>query len=175
MDISVNSSIPKTNSFPLAPGLAAGAERREGERSETDRSAAPAASRAPQPHPEVPADAKRLHFTAEYKLRILAEADAAKAMPGGVGALLRREGLYSSHLVGWRRERDSSVASALTPKRRGPKPRRDPQHQELERLRRENARLLDQLSKAELIIDVQKKVASLLGRELPPVKFPENS
>lgn len=175
MDISVNSSIPKKNGFPPAPGLAAGAERREGERSETDRSAAPAASRAPHPNPEVPADAKRRHFTAEYKLRILAEADAAKAMPGGVGALLRREGLYSSHLVGWRRERDSSVASALAPKRRGPKPRRDPQHQELERLRRENARLLDQLSKAELIIDVQKKVASLLGRELPPVKFPENS
>jgi transposase len=173
MEISVNSSIPKKNGLPSTPGLAPGAERREGERSETDRSAAPGASRAATPHPEVPADAKRRYFSAEYKLRILAEADEAKNLPGGVGALLRREGLYSSHLAGWRRERASGVASALAPKRRGPKPRRDPQHDELQRLRRENARLLDELDKAQLIIDVQKKVASLFGRELPKVEFPE--
>jgi transposase InsO family protein len=97
----------------------------------------------------------------------LAEADAAKNNPGAVGALLRREGLYSSHLVTWRREREAGVRKALAPKTRGPKPKHDPQQEELVHLRRENTRLADALSKAELIIEVQKKVGALLGWDLP--------
>src|SRR5690348_658064 len=91
--------------------LPAAAERREAERSEADRSAAagktvtPLPPAPPRPDPEVVAHAKRRTFTAAYKLGILAQADAATAQPGAIGALLRREGLYSSHLVTWRRER----------------------------------------------------------------------
>jgi transposase len=121
----------------------------------------------PRPDPEVVADAKRRTFTAEYKQRILAEADAAAAQPSGIGALLRREGLYSSHLVTWRRERQAGVLKGLTPHKRGPKPRRNAQEQEMQKLRRENQRLTEQLRKAEIVIDVQKKVGALLGWPLP--------
>ncbi len=105
------------------------------------------------------ADAKRRTFTAEYKQHILEEADAAAAQPGGIGALLRREGLYSSHLVTWRRERQAGVLKGLTPHKRGPKSRRNAQEDEMQKLRRENQRLTDQLRKAEIVIDVQKKWA----------------
>ncbi len=170
----MNSPGSKKNGIPQAPGFWPGAERREVERSEADRSGA-SGQNGGVPDPEVPADARRRHFTAEYKVRILAEADAAKSTPGAIGALLRREGLYSSHLVTWRREREAAVEKALAPKRRGPKVKHDPQADELQRLRRENARLANELSKAQLIIDVQKKVALLLGRELPPTTPEENS
>ena len=153
------------NGISPAPAFLPGAERREAELSEADQSGA-AGKNAP-PNPEVVADAKRRRFTMEYKLRILKEADAAKETLGGVGALLRREGLYSSHVTKWRQEREAAVRQALTPKTRGPKPRLDPQQEELLRLRRDNARLTAALSKAELIIDVQKKVGSLLGWNLP--------
>ena len=149
------------------------AERREAERSETDRSAAEGKSVAPQmpalprPDPEVVAGAKRRTFTAEYKLRILAEADAAAAQPGAIGALQRRESLYSSHLVTWRRERQTGILKGLTPHKRGPKSKRNPQEEELQKLRRENQRLTEQLRKAEIVIDVQKKVGALLGWPLP--------
>ena len=122
--------------------------------------AAPAPSR---PDPEVVADAKRRAFTAEYKQRILAEADTATAQPGAIGALLRREGLYSSHLVTWRREREAGILKGLTPHRRGPKSKRNPQEEELQKLRRENQRLTEELRKAEIVIDVQQKVGALLG------------
>jgi hypothetical protein len=92
----------------LSSGGSAGTERSEGERSEPKHSGAAAevdAASASRPDPEVAAKAKRRTFTAEYKQRILQEADSAAVTPGGVGALLRREGLYSSHLVTWRRER----------------------------------------------------------------------
>ena len=89
---------------------------------------APAAP--PRPNPEVVADAKRRTFTAEYKLRILAEADAAATQPGAIGALQRREGLYSSHLVTWRRERQAGILKGLTPHKRGPKSKRSPQEEE---------------------------------------------
>jgi transposase-like protein len=115
----------------------------------------------------VVAGAKRRTFTAEYKLRILAEADAAAAQPGAIGALQRREGLYSSHLVTWRRERQAGIRKGLTPHKRGPKSRRSPQEEEMHRLRRENQRLTEELRKAEIIIDVQKKVGTLLGWPLP--------
>jgi len=145
------------------------AERREAERSEADRSAvagktvAPEPPTPPRPDPEVVADAKRRTFTADYKLRILAEADAAAAQPGAIGALLRREGLYSSHLVTWRRERQAGIFKGLTPHKRGPKSKRNPQEEQMQKLRRENQRLTEQLRKAEIVIDVQKKVGALLG------------
>jgi transposase-like protein len=122
-----------------------------------------------RPDPEVSAEAKRRIFTAEYKQRILAEADAAAGSPGAIGALLRREGLYSSHLTAWRRERTAGITQGLTPKRRGPRSRRSPEQDEIERLQRENQRLAEKLRKAEIIIDVQKKVAALLGRTLPEI------
>jgi transposase-like protein len=149
------------------------AERREAERSEAARSVAAGQTVAPQPpalprpDPEVVAGAKRRTFTAEYKLRILAEADAAAAQPGAIGALQRREGLYSSHLVTWRRERQTGILKGLTPHKRGPKSKRNPQEEEMQKLRRENQRLTEQLRKAEIVIDVQKKVGALLGWPLP--------
>jgi transposase-like protein len=149
------------------------AERREAERSEADRRAAagktvaPEPPTAPRPDTEVVVGAKRRTFTAEYKLRILAEADAAAAQPGAIGALQRREGLYSSHLVTWRRERQAGILKGLTPHKRGPKSKRNPQEEEMQKLRRENQRLTEQLRKAEIVMDVQKKVGALLGWPLP--------
>jgi len=122
---------------------------------------------AARPDPEVVAKAKRRTFTAEYKLGILQEAEVAAPTPGGVGALLRREGLYSSLLASWRRERANGILQALTPRRRGPRSKRNPLEEENQTLRRRNARLAEELRKAELIIQVQKKVAALLGRAIP--------
>jgi|SRR6185369_7417822 len=118
------------------------------------------------PDPEVVARAKRRIFTGEYKQRVLAEADKAKAESGGIGALLRREGLYSSHLVTWRNERATGILQALTPQKRGPKSKRTPLDEENQKLRRENQYLSEELRKAEIVIDIQKKVAALLGRPL---------
>jgi transposase-like protein len=116
------------------------------------------------PDPEVPERARRRQFTAAYKLRILEEADACAAA-GQVGALLRREGLYSSHLVDWRRQRAAGTLAALAPRRRG-RPA-TPASAELIRLRQENERLTRQLTAAEAIIDIQKKVSTLLGLTQP--------
>jgi transposase len=150
----------------------AGAERSEGERSEPQRSAAPAKAGASsasawRPDPEVVAKAKRRTYTAEYKQRILKEAETAAATRGGIGALLRREGLYSSLLHVWRRERDQGVREALTAQKRRPKSKRNPLEEENQKLRRQNARLSEDLRKAQIIIDVQKKVAALLGNPIP--------
>jgi len=124
----------------------------------------PAGSR---PDPEVVARPQRRTYTAEYKVRILREVEVAAATRGGVGALLRREGLYSSLLVDWRRERAQGIREALTPQKRGPKSKRHPRADEMEKLQRKNARLNQELRKAHIIIDVQKKVAALLGHPLP--------
>ena len=164
----------------LSPGGLAGAERSAGERSEPQRSAAAAkagadAVPASRPDPEVVARPKRRSYTAEYKQRILEEAEAAAATRGGVGALLRREGLYSSLLYVWRRERDQGVREALTPQKRGPKSKRDPLAEENQKLLRQNARLTEDLRKAHIIIDVQKKVAALLGNPIPEQDPEENS
>ncbi len=117
----------------------------------------------PRPNPEVVADAKRRTFTAEYKPRIIKAAEAAKSSSGGVGALLRREGLFSSHLTTWRQERQASLLRALAPKTRGPKSKRDPQVEELLKLRQENQRLIESLRLAGIVIDVQKKWARCWG------------
>jgi transposase len=112
----------------------------------------------------------RRTFTAEYKQRILREADAAVASgeAGAIGALLRREGLWSSHLTSWRRLRDRGELAGLGPKKRGPKPAaKNPLADENELLRRQNARLQSDLDKAKVIIDVQKKLSTLLGIPLP--------
>ena len=110
---------------------------------------------------------KRRSYTAEYKLLILQEAEAAAATPGAVGALLRREGLYSSLLAYGRRERALGIREALTPQKRGPKSKRNPMAEEMQKLQRQNARLSEDLRKAHIIIDVQKKVAALLGHPFP--------
>ena len=83
---------------------------------------------------------KRRTYTAEYKLSILQEAEAVAATRGGIGALLRREGLYSSLLATWRRERADGILEALTPRKRGPKSKRNPLEEENQKLRRQNAR-----------------------------------
>ena len=126
------------------------------------------------PNPEVLPKASRRIFSAAEKLRILNEADAC-TQSGQIGALLRREGLYSSHLVKWRRLRTAAQLQALAPQPRGPKPAPpEPVAEELAQLRQANARLQARLAQAELIIDVQKKVAQLLGANLvaPPPDEP---
>ena len=113
---------------------------------------------------EVVEKAKRRQYSAEYKQRILREAETCRAT-GEIGALLRREGLYSSHLTTWRRQCERGELEGLSPQKRGPKA--DPQAIELGKLKRENVRLRERLRKAELIIEVQKKVSQILGVALP--------
>jgi len=115
------------------------------------------------PDPEVPTKPVRRHYNVEYKLRILKLADACTER-GSLGALLRREGVYASTINTWRRQRDRGVLGALTPKKRGRKGSdRNPLVLEMEKLRKENARLAERLRKAEIIIDVQKKISMVLG------------
>ena len=145
-----------------APGL-------EGARRATEKPGA----RGPlgTPDPEVTERAKRRRFTADYKLRILREADACKG-DGDLGALLRREGLYSSHLSTWRRQRDEVASTGLKARKRGPKPgAADPR---VARLEREVARLKRRLEEAKTIIDFQKKLSKLLGISLKPEDSGEN-
>lgn len=116
-----------------------------------------------RPDPEVTEIPTRRKFSAEYKLRILAEADACKN-PGEIGALLRREGLYSSHLTRWRKKRRQGELGALSPQRRGPRKKpENPLAKRVTELERENRRLRKKLQAAETIIEVQKKVSGLLG------------
>ena len=128
-----------------------------------------AGARGPsRPDPAVPEKALRRRFGAEYKARILREADQATA-PGQLGALLRREGLYSSHLAAWRKQRDAASLEALAPKRRGRKAApHSPLVEENKRLTREVAHLHRKLRRTEAILDVQKKLSEILGIELPP-------
>ena len=116
---------------------------------------------ASDPDSEVPAKARRRRFTARYKLRILAKAERC-LKPGDIGKLLRKEGLYSSLLSQWRKQRDEGALAALT-RKRGRKPRPvDTQAKRVAQLERENARLRQRLEKAETIIEVQKKLSQLL-------------
>src|SRR3954468_11973675 len=109
---------------------------------------------ASSPDPEVPEKAQRRKFSAEDKKRILEEVDRATGH-GGIGAILRREGIYSSTLHGWRKERDAAVRQAFSQKR-GPQQRHNPLTSENEKLRRQNQRLQEDLEKVHIIIDVQK-------------------
>ena len=114
-------------------------------------------------NPEVNEKPVRRHFDAAYKLRILEEADRCSEV-GQVGELLRREGLYSSHLTNWRHLRAEGTLQSLGPKRRGRKAKcNDATTQELDRLRRDNQGLAERLRQAETIIEVQKKVSEILG------------
>ncbi len=123
------------------------------------------------PSAEVPEKPVRRRFTAEYKLRILAQADRCAEM-GQVGELLRREGLYSSLLSTWRKQRDEGVLAGLAPKRRGRKAKpKNPLTEEMTRIERENERLKTKLRQAELVIDVQKKVSEMLDI---PLRHPDD-
>jgi len=127
----------------------------------------PGLSSGARPDPEVLPQARRRRFSAKYKLDILQQVDACTE-PGQIGALLRREGLYSSNLTDWRRQRETGGLKGLAPKKRGPRPDPDKELQKrIAKLEKENQRLADKLEKAELIIEVQKKVARLLGAEQP--------
>ena len=118
--------------------------------------------------PELSDRPRRRTFTARDKLRILAETDHVTEA-GGIGVILRREGLYSSALTDWRRQRDAGAYGALVPGKRGPKTvEANPLTAEMARLQRNNAQLTQRLARAEAIIDIQKKVAALLGIPLAP-------
>jgi transposase-like protein len=117
---------------------------------------------------EVPEKAKRRTYTAEYKLKIVKEADACKA-PGDVGALLRREGLYSSHLTTWRQARDrGELAPGAKARQRGPKATAvDPRDKKIAEMERQIAKLTTRAERAEAIAEIQKKLAALFGRPFP--------
>jgi transposase len=152
-------------------------QRREGERSETERSGGASnsggASRA-VPDPEVAAKPKRRRFTADYKRSIVEQAEAGQDA-GAIGSLLRREGLYSSHLSTWRRQSRQGELAALSPQKRGRKITVSPLLEENRKLVATNARLQKRLENAELIIDVQKKLAALLGRPIPDTPIDEGN
>jgi transposase-like protein len=119
---------------------------------------------------EVLAKAKRRRFTLEYKRRILREADRCR-QPGALGALLRREGLYSSHLSAWRAARDRGELGGEGTRKRGPEAKQpDPRAQRIVQLEREIARWRKRAERAEALVEVQKKLSELLGVELPPSK-----
>ena len=142
----------------------------EGARRATGEAGPAGTSRATAPDPEVSATVQRRQFSVEYRRRILKEADACKKH-GELGALLRREGLYSSHLANWRRQRDDGELLAGRARKRGPVPKRvDPRVKQLEM---ENRRLQRKLARAETIITLQKKVAEILGIPLKPLDIDE--
>lgn len=151
----LNMSVKKNGAAPLREGTASAVR-------EAARSGVPERATSPE-------RPKRRRFAAEYKLRIVREAEAALAsgVEGALGELLRREGLYSSHLAEWRALRDAGELEGLTPKKRGPKSRKNPHAEEVARLERELARVKHELYKANAVIEVQKKLASLLGETLP--------
>jgi transposase-like protein len=146
------------------------AEGRAGERSEAERLGAGVTVRQPEvmvvADPEVPEKARRRRFSAEYKLRVLQQADAC-SVPGEIGALLRREGLYSSHLAKWRQQREEGTLKGLKPRKRGRKPEpKNPLAKKVAQLERENERLQKRLKQAEMLIDVQKKVSQILQSQM---------
>jgi transposase-like protein len=150
-------------------------EERAGERSEPDLdggapAGAPGGAGADPgiPDPEVTPKARRRQFTARYKLEILEAVDAARGA-GEIGVILRREGLYSSHLTKWRLQRKEGALGALGPRRRGPAPEpKNPLAGRVAELERENRRLTGRLAQAEAILGIQKKVSELLGIRLDP-------
>ena len=157
----INSILPESNQEQvLAMGAMEGARRATG--------VAPMGSGhnafVPSlPDPEVSEKKPRRKFTTNYKLRILAEADTC-TQPGQIGALLRREGLYSSSLATWRRQRENGILKAMTPRKRGRKHKlENPLAKQVAQLEKEKRRLQQKLKKAELIIEAQKKMSEILG------------
>ncbi len=131
--------------------------------------------KAERPETEVSDKAKRRRFTAKYKLRILREA-AACTERGELGALLRREGLYSSHLTSWRNQAERGELAGLTPRRRGPKPKPvDPRDKRITQLERELKKVNRRAERAEALVEVQKKLSELLGIALPTLPEDEES
>ncbi len=146
-----------------AGGAVAGAPGTEGARRATGVAGARAlVGTVQRADPEVPAKAQRRRFTAEYKLRIVEEADACQEA-GAVGALLRREGLYTSHLSMWREQRRAGALAGLVARTRGRKAKHSPGEKRLAQVERENAHLREALRQAHVIIAVQKKISCLLG------------
>ena len=158
----------KTSQFESLTGVR-GASETEGARRATGGSADAPPAAGPSgsaPDPEVSDKPKRRRFTAEYKRKILKQADACR--PGELGALLRREGVYSSSLTAWRAARDRGELAGLSPKKRGPKAAApDPRDRELAAKDREIARLSARAERAEALIEVQKKLSQILGIRLP--------
>jgi transposase len=144
------------------------------ERSGEAANAAGAAPLPSRPDSEVVGRPVRRRFSAEYKRSILDQADGAQDS-GSIGALLRREGLYSSHLGTWRRQRKQGELDALTPKKRGPKVVINPLVKKNREQEAVIARLTKKLKNAELIIEVQKKVAALLGNPIPNIQIDEEN
>jgi transposase len=142
----------------------------EGARRATGVAGLAGTSRATAPDPEVPAKVQRRQFTAEYRRRILRETDACTKR-GALGALLRREGLYSSHLVNWRRQRDQGELVVGRARKRGPTA--TPIDPRVKHLEVENGRLQRKLARAETIITLQKKIAEILGIALKPLEIDE--
>ncbi len=137
-------------------------EAAQGERSEPE-----AAGRVLPEDPEVLPKATRRRFTAEYKLQIIEQADQCNES-GAIGRLLRKEGLYSSLLSEWRRQRERGILQGLSPAKRGRKPAEpNPLLPEVERLRKENQRLAKKLKQAETLLDVQKKISQILELDAP--------
>jgi len=149
------------------------ASERSGEAAHAAGAPAPG-PRSPVSDSEVVARPRRRRFTAEYKRSILDQADAAQDS-GAIGALLRREGLYASHLTTWKRQRKQGEIDALTPKKRGPKVVVSPLVKQNRTLQAANDRLTKKLKNAELIIEVQKKVAALLGNPIPNIQIDEEN
>jgi transposase len=150
----LNMSVKKNGAAPPREGTASAVR-------EAARSGVPERATSPD-------RLKRRRFAAEYKLRIVREADdaAASGVEGAVGELLRREGLYSSHLAEWRRQRGTGELAGLAAKKRGRKSHKNPLADELAKAQRELERMKQELAKANIVIDVQKKVAALLGQTL---------
>ncbi len=147
-----------------------GAQRATGVASPSAGAAAVAPAVSVAPDPEVVEQARRRRVTAQYQRKVLEQADRCE--PGQLGALLRREGLYSSHLTCWRRQREAGALAGLAARKRGrPAPVPDVHRQQVAALERENARLRQRLLQAETMIDVQKKVSILLGLDPRPPAY----
>ena len=153
----------KTDGAGADMGSTQGARRATGvEPMSGDRKKLHRALRVP-PDPEVSEKKRRRKFTAKYKLSILAQTDSCTE-PGQIGAVLRREGLYSSHLTTWRRQKEEGLLDALSPKKRGRKKKpTNPLADKVARLEKDNRRLQQKLKQAELIIEAQKKMSEILG------------
>lgn len=163
------SAVPSREESELAASLPNEAEQRQSAGNGNPAKETVSPRKAAIPDPEVSAFPKRRRFSAAYKARIVEEAEGCTE-PGAIGALLRREGLYSSQLSSWRELYRTGALQALRDDKRGRKPTKHPLEDENEKLRKQNERLADRLERAEMIIEIQKKVAAMLGIPLNSVE-----